>query len=82
MSAPLGSRETSDRELAADERRWLARLQRTLDAQPKSLTIYCHGDSATALDSQHLEAVPDDTRGAILSDARVINTRGWIAGDF
>jgi hypothetical protein len=71
-----------ERDLTADERRWLARLQRTLRAQPSSLTVYCHGGTATVLDAAHLDAHPDDSRGAILRDAPPISARGWIAGDF
>lgn len=73
----------SERDMTADERRWLRRLQRTLDAQPASLTIYCHGDTATALDREAAATTSEfDKRDAIIADAPAIRTRGWMAGDF
>jgi protein tyrosine phosphatase (PTP) superfamily phosphohydrolase (DUF442 family) len=72
------------REISADERRWLRRLQRALDAQPASLMVYCHGGGvATVLDSvAALEAGGFDLRDAILDEAPTIRTVGWVAGDF
>lgn len=73
----------SDRDLTADEQRWLRRLQRTLDAQPDSLTIYCHGGNATALDTDaYRECDEHSLRDAILDDAASITAHNWIAGDF
>lgn len=73
----------ADREMTADERRWLKRLQRTLDAQPKTLLVYCHGHDASALDRDNPAAHSEyDKREAVIGDAPAIRTRGWIAGDF
>lgn len=73
----------TERQMTADEARWLKRLQRTLDAQPSTLLVYCHGDTASALDRESPASESEfDKRDALISDAPPIRTRGWIAGDF
>lgn len=71
------------RDLTDEESRWLKRMQRVLDAQPATLTIYCHGDSASVLDSHKYEASYDG-RVPRVSDLGVpgLRTRNWIAGDW
>jgi predicted alpha/beta hydrolase family esterase len=72
-----------NRPMTAEEKRWLNRLQRTLNAQPESLMMYCHGGTTTALDHAKSRAADEFSfRDAIIDDAPSIKTPQWIAGDF
>jgi len=74
-----------DRDLTPEEARWLKRLKRCIEDQPLTLTMYCGGDTTTALDAEDYERLAREDKpfnDAALDAARLIRTRGWIAGDW
>lgn len=62
----------ADRDMTKREEAWVARLQRSLDAMPPGLSLFCDGMGITVMDERAGDAAqePETRRDHVLADVR------------